>query len=194
MVALSGTTTAGLAAAGGSITDSATGGSNTYKSEFIFTSGFRPVEFWRADNVRALTTSDHLTISYGSTGQSAGITALADVFSGVGAHDASATSSIATSGNANSFTLAATGADVAVYAACFVAGSESSLSIASPLTASGTYVNAAASSDAGQAAYENAPASGNITVNFTWPTGHGSNAAAIGLVAAGSGLLMATVI
>jgi hypothetical protein len=178
ILALSGTGT--IAAAGGSITDSAPGSGNLYYLEYAFTSGFRPVEFWRADNVTALTTSDVITASYGSTGQTAGITALADAFTGIGSHDCQAGQTISTSGNSNSFSLATTSADVTVYAACFVAGSESSMSVAAPLTAAGAYVNASTSNDAGLAAQKNAPASGGITVNFTWPTGHGSNAAAIG--------------
>lgn len=162
-----------------SVTDSQGG---TYVHDFsanVTTSAGRGLEIWRCAAVRALTVSDTITVNLGAT-QDHGVAVIADQFTFLGTpdvtNDASNTASVASIAVA----VTATSADIVLYSACAPDGGETSLTVGSPYTLTGTgLLETGAPVLSLNCASDGAP-SGTATSTWTLGTSHSLVAVAVG--------------
>lgn len=161
---------------------------NTYAPEYQYYSGAdRPVEVWRADGVKALSTSDSLTITFGAA-QIDGISAIADAVTGIAAHDSAAGETFASGPTNNTATLVIPATDIFVYSAGVQNGDEASTAVTAPLLATGAAVLPITSPSASMlTAYNNSPVAGTVSAKYTNPSGHSAEIIILGFPAPSTG-------
>lgn len=158
---------------GGSVTTLTDTAGNLYVQDLAIspasTSG-RSHELWRCAAFRKLTTSDHLSISTSATADH-GISAIVNQFTPLAAPDVTNTNFTTSSVTTLAVSVTPKAGDVVAFSSAGVHGSEGSLTVASPYTATGTaQLQAGSPSMSQQDAYDNSPGTVSTTATFTWNT------------------------